>query len=240
MIPSTCPAPYAGLSYNSYMLAIAPNHQFSPDEFVGVNATCQTSYFAPGTSYKYSNTGYSILATIIERVSGIPYDQFVLQNLIIPNGLSSTSVQMLATQRAIPPPFNPGYIYDKGVMTDATEENVSQAIGEGNIVSPPADIARWVKRLFKGEAGPNAASVETMKRMTPQSGNIYGLGIFYVNGLGYGHNGVRPGYMSLMMYDPGADVTTILYFNVLDFANTGDQLALEIKAARDARAAVGY
>jgi D-alanyl-D-alanine carboxypeptidase len=147
---------------------------------------------------------------------------------------------MLATDR-IPAPFNHGYVYNEGVMTDRTDENVSQAIAEGNIISTPVDIARWVRRLLRGEAGPNSSSVEAMKTMTPQSGNIYGLGIFYVSGLGYGHNGVRPGYMSLMVYDPGVDVTTILYFNVLDFANVPkDQVVLEIKAARDARAAVGY
>lgn len=240
-IPPTCPAPYAGLNYGDYIFATDPNHTFSPDELVGVDATCQLSYFSPGASYKYSNQGYSILATIIERVSGIPYDQFVIQNLITPNGLSSTSVPMLGTDQTIPPPFNPGYIYENGAMTDVTQSNMSFNIAEGNIISTPADIARWVRRLMRGEAGPNAASVEAMKTMTPQSGTKYGLGIFYISGLGYGHNGAHNGYLSLMVYDPSVDVTTILYFNVWDSANLlTAQFPLLTKAAKDARAAVGY
>jgi D-alanyl-D-alanine carboxypeptidase len=241
LIPSTCPAPYAGLNYEEYIFATDPDHQFSPDELVGVDATCQLSYFSPGVGYKYSNQGYSILATIIERVSGIPYDQFVIQNLITPNGLSSTSVPMLGTDQMIPHPFNPGYLYENDVLTDVTKSNMSLNIAEGNIISTPTDIARWVRRLMRGEAGPNAASVETMKIMSPQSGTNYGLGIFYISGLGYGHNGAHNGYLSLMVYDPAVDVTTILYFNIWDAANlVGEQFPLLTKAAKDARAAVGY
>jgi D-alanyl-D-alanine carboxypeptidase len=240
-VPATCSAPYAGQSYEDYIVATDPNHQFSPDELVGVDATCQLSYFSPGTSYKYSNQGYSILATIIERVSGMPYDQFVIQNLITPNGLSSTSVPMLGTDQTIPPPFNPGYLYINGLMTDVTQSNMSFNIAEGNIISTPADIARWVRRLMRGEAGPNSASVNAMMTLTPQSLNAYGLGISYVSGLGYGHTGAHAGYLSLMVYDPATGVTTILYFNVFDYANLlGDQWKMLMKAAKDARAAVGY
>jgi D-alanyl-D-alanine carboxypeptidase len=71
--------------------------------------------------------------------------------------------------------------------------------------------------------------------------NNYGLGITYTTGLGYGHEGAHIGYLSLMDYDPTANVTTILYFNVWDYANLRtDQGTLLRQAARDARAIVGY
>lgn len=240
-IPDNVLVPYAGQNYAEYILAADPNHRFSPDELVGVDADCLLSYFLPGAGYHYSNQGYSILATIIERVSGMSYDRFVVQNLITPNGLASTSVPMLGTDQAIPPPFNPGYIYDHGVMTDVTQSNMSMNIAEGNIISSPADLARWVRRLIRGEAGPDSASVDAMTTGTPQSGGNYGLGIVHWEGLGYGHNGAHAGYLSLMVYDPTVDVTTILYFNIWDIANlTTDQMQLLTKAARDARAAVRY
>lgn len=245
LIPSTAPVLYAGQNYVLYTEAIDPNHQFSPDELVGVDAACQLSYFAPGASYKYSNTGYSILATIIERVSGMTYDQFVTQNLIVPNGLSSTSVPMLATDRSIPTPFNPGYALCQGVMTDVTEDNMSVNIAEGNIISTPADLARWISRLIRGEAGPNTASVQAMMTQTPQSGDSrYGLGIFCVNKLGYGHNGAHMGYISLMMYDPVTDVTVVSYFNLWDETSPYNirpaQMTLLGQAALDAKTAVGF
>jgi D-alanyl-D-alanine carboxypeptidase len=242
-IPGSCaPQLYAGQSYVGYQEAIDPNHQFTPDELVGVDATCQLSYFLPGTDYKYSNTGYSLLAIIIERVSGLSYDQFILQNLIVPNALASTTVPMLGTDQTIPSPFNPGYIWFSGAFEDVTESNMSANIAEGNIISTPANLARWIKRLITAQAGPNAASVTAMTTPTPQSGsNNYGLGISYTAGLGYGHEGAHVGYLSLMDYDSTANVTTILYFNVWDYANLRtDQGTLLQKAAKDARAAVGY
>jgi D-alanyl-D-alanine carboxypeptidase len=240
-MPAACPAPYADQNYLQYVTASDASHQFSPDELVSVNATCQSSYFVPGTGYHYSNTGYSILATIIERVSGLSYDQFIIQNLITPNGLSSTSVPMLAADRSIPAPFNPGYLYKQGLFTDVTQDNMSMNIAEGNVISTSADLARWVRRLLTAQAGLNAASVNAMMTTTPQSGGSYGLGIIFAGGLGYGHNGAHQGYLSLMVHDPAANVTTILYFNVWDSVNMAtDQAALLVKAARDARAAVGY
>ncbi len=241
-IPGSCSAPYAGQNYVEYQGAIDPYHQFTPDELVGVDATCQLAYFPPGTDYKYSNTGYSLLAIIIDRVSGLSYDKFVMQNLIAPNALASTTIPMLGTDQTIPAPFNPGYIWYNNVWGDATESNMSANIAEGNIISTQADLARWIKRLITAQAGPTAASVTAMTTPNPLSGSSnYGLGLSYTAGLGYGHEGAHVGYFSLMDYDPIAHVTTILYFNVWDFANLKtDQGTLLKQAAKDARAIVGY
>jgi D-alanyl-D-alanine carboxypeptidase len=240
-IPSTAPCVYAGVQdYTQYVLATDPYHQFSPDEFVGVDATCSLTYGPPGSVYHYSNTGYSLLAIIIQRVSGLSYDQFVMQNLVTPNGLASTSVPMLATDQAIPPPFNPGYLWNNGAFTDVTQSNMSAEIAEGNIISTPADLARWVRRLIRGEAGLNSASIAAMETITPPS-KSYGLGIVNMGSLGYGHNGAGNGYVSNMAYDPVADVTTIVYCNVEDYANVPTyELTLLVNASKDARAAVGY
>jgi D-alanyl-D-alanine carboxypeptidase len=242
-IPGSCaPQPYAGGNYVGYQEDIDSDHQFTPDELVSVDATCQLSYFMPGTDYKYSNTGYSLLAIIIERVSGLSYDQFIMQNLLIPNALASTTIPMLGTDQTISSPFNPGYIWYDNTWGDATESNMSANIAEGNIISTPADLARWIRRLITAQAGPNADSVAAMTTPDPLSGsNNYGLGISFTAGLGYGHEGAHIGYLSLMDYDPFDDVTTILYFNVWDYANLKtDQGSLLRKAAKDARAAVGY
>ncbi|MDQ5987735.1 MAG: D-aminopeptidase [Syntrophus sp. SKADARSKE-3] len=236
---------YTGKKYTSCVLAKEPQHQFIPGELVGVDAATQLYYFNPGdVNFHYSDTGYTILAEIIERVSGMSYDQFIMQNLVNLNGLTSTIIPMWGWEQAIPPPFNPGYVYEDRVLTDTTASNMSVHIGEGNIISTPADIARWIRLLIRGEAGINSTLVEMMK--TPTAGALamgepYGLGIGWKSGLGYGHTGATKGYLSLMMYDPDADVSTIVYFNIWDSANLlTDQSTLMTKAGRDARASVGY
>jgi D-alanyl-D-alanine carboxypeptidase len=236
---------YKGKSYPQCVLAADPEHQFTPGELVAVNAATQMHFFDPGDeNYHYSDTGYSMLAEIIERVSGKSYDQFLMQNLVNPNGLTYASVTILGWDQTIPPPFNPGYVYEDGVMTDTTADNMSLHIGEGNIISTPADIASWIRRLIRGEAGINSTWVELMKTPTAgalKQGHQYGLGISSMSGLGYGHTGANQGYLSLMMHDPAVDVTTIAYFNIWDNANLlTDQSRLMVKIGRDARAAVGY
>ena len=45
--------------------------------------------FAPGSQSAYSNTGYFVLASIVERVSGLPFDEFIRRYLFEPLGMSA-------------------------------------------------------------------------------------------------------------------------------------------------------
>ncbi len=47
-------------------------------------------YFAPGEGLHYSNTGYNLLALLVERLSGVPYEDFLQKNIFEPAGMSST------------------------------------------------------------------------------------------------------------------------------------------------------
>ena len=47
-------------------------------------------YFAPGEGLKYSNTAYNLLALLVERRSGVPFEKFLQQNIFEPAGMRST------------------------------------------------------------------------------------------------------------------------------------------------------
>ena len=190
-------------------------------------------------NYKYSNTGYSLLGKIIERVSGLSYDQFIIQNLIVPNSLSATSVPVLGTDTSIPSPYVDGYSFDQGTLTNWTIDNMSGNNAEGNIISTQADLALWVKRLLTGNAGISPVGVNMMKTLSAASGYTCGLGITYEKGLGYGKDGAHNGFLSLMLYDPDDDVAMVIYFNILDY-NITAQAALMTKVAREAKHTLGY
>lgn len=243
VMPNDCPALYAGKNYWFYITQDLGQtaHQFTPEELITPNAVCQATYGEPGAGYNYSNTGYSLLAVIIERVSGIPYDQFITRNLIAPNSLTATTVPVLASDTAIPAPYADGYYFIDSTLRMVTDSNMSANIAEGNIISTPKDLARWLRRLIRSEAGPTVASVNLMKEVSPQSGGAYGFGIQYVNGLGYGHAGAHEGYLSVMAYDPVTDVTVVAYNNIWDYANLETiQAQTLVKSALDAKKAVGY
>ena len=56
--------------------------------------------FEPGTKWQYSNTNYVIAASIVERVSGVPFMQFLQQRIFTP--LKMTSVARLRSRAARP------------------------------------------------------------------------------------------------------------------------------------------
>ena len=47
-------------------------------------------YFAPGEGLHYSNTGFNLLALLVERLSGVPYEEFLQKNIFEPAGMTST------------------------------------------------------------------------------------------------------------------------------------------------------
>ena len=47
-------------------------------------------YFAPGEGLQYSNTGYNLLSLLVERRSGVPYEEFLQQNIFEPAGMTAT------------------------------------------------------------------------------------------------------------------------------------------------------
>ena len=46
--------------------------------------------FVPGERFEYSNTGYNLLALIVERLTGVPYEEFLRKNIFEPAGMTST------------------------------------------------------------------------------------------------------------------------------------------------------
>ena len=109
--------------------------------------------FAPGSREAYSNTGFSILAAIIEQVTGTTYDTYVQLNILAPLGLRHTGFLL--------PGFKPdelahGYLAvgsDAGTMlakphdTDGPYWNLR---GNGGMLSTVAEMHAFYKELFEG------------------------------------------------------------------------------------------
>lgn len=245
VIPLSCNAEYRGQNYVSWKKSRDETHTFTPDELIGVVAHCRLSFFAPGSNYHYSDTGYTLLAEIIERASGQNYSKFVKEHLIDRNGLSDTSAPYLGTETQVPEPYVPGnFLLDKVLYEDTTEDNMSVHVAEGNIISTPADLAMWIRLLVKGRAGLTKESVDTITQcISPTSPvSCYGLGISHVTAPenGIGHSGATPGYLSLMLHDPETDITTIVFTNLLNYDAAVAELALLQEVRGKAYAILGY
>jgi D-alanyl-D-alanine carboxypeptidase len=239
-IPDDSELPYAGEYYNNYVYTVLnePDHQFTADELIGVVAANGLSTGLPGETYHYSDTGYTILAKIVERVSGKSYDRFLQENFWKPLGLDQTSAPWNGDDVSLPEPFLSGWVSDGSGFTAFAEDNMSSQVGPGNVISTAADLARWVRALLSGRGPLSAAQVARMT-LVPAGNATYALGIGNTP-IGMGHSGAHPGYVNLAVYNPEDDVSVVVATPFIDYTKLNEHLAFMGEVGREARRIAGY
>lgn len=238
-----------GISYTEWVLLREPAHQFAAAEMVAQAALRKLSYFMPGEGHHYSNTGYSILGEIIARAytahmgARKTYGDYIKDHM---TGGLPLHFPELADDSRLSAPFVKGVTYEKDstVPEISVEANLSAQVAEGNGWGTPEALDTWLRRLMKGEGPLNAQSIAMMKSSVSPGSSSYGLGCLSMPNLGYGHNGCRVGYLSLMMYDPETDVSVVAYLNLVDMSRrenfTAEMTDGLYQAGWSARAALGY
>lgn len=219
-IPDNVQQLYHGVYYSDYqMLKFGIDYQFSIDELIKVVSDCKIYYHEPGLEFHYSNTGYQVLAKIIERVSGKSYTDFVNSELLQKNGLSLTSTPWISTDNMLPAPYTKGYVIIPQGCFNTSKYNMSFNIAEGNIISTFSDMNKWIKLLLTGEAGISKENITLMKDYSENPVDMFGLGIEYRDGIGYGHTGSQKGYSSKVFYNPELDLSATFLCNFWNYMN---------------------
>lgn len=101
----------------------------------------------PGEKYRYSNAGYTLLAAIVEEVSGLPFEVYLQKNIFDPAGLNSTGFAW--DTRFSNSPVAIGYKGKKleELKPALPQNNLWGARGPGNIVTTTGDLYKWVQAL---------------------------------------------------------------------------------------------
>jgi len=221
-IPDNVNQPYRGVFYSDYqMLKFGIDYQFSINEMIKVISDCNIFYEEPGVAFHYSNTGYQVLAKIIERVSGKSYADFINTELLQKNGLSLTSAPWISTDNMLPAPYVTGYVILPTGCINTTKFNMSLNIAEGNIISTFSNMNKWIKLLLSGEAGISKENIDLMKDYSENPVDMFGLGIEYIDGIGFGHTGSHQGYSSKVFYNPELDLSVTYLCNFWNYTNGG-------------------
>ncbi|HMW96936.1 MAG TPA: serine hydrolase domain-containing protein, partial [Flavobacteriales bacterium] len=138
--------------------------------------------FKPGTAYAYSNVGYSLLGLIVEQVSGMGYERYLHDSLLVPSGVLHTGYQLpdwSKEELAI------GYRKDGtrwGTMLDHPLVNGGPGWhlrANGGLLSTTHDMAAWINAL-RTHTVLSATSTNAM--FTPHISEGEGAGSHY----GYG------------------------------------------------------
>ncbi|MFL5612049.1 MAG: serine hydrolase domain-containing protein [Gemmatimonadaceae bacterium] len=132
--------------------------------------------FPPGTEYSYSNTGYSLLGIIVQRVSGKSLDAFTQERLFKPLGMIHTRWRDDFT--AIVKGRTTAYSGSatRGFRTDMSFTNM---IGNGGLLTTVGDLLLWNENFFTPIVGGQAFVDSMQTRMTLRNGRriTYALGL---------------------------------------------------------------
>ncbi len=106
--------------------------------------------FKPGNKFQYSNTGYLILASIVEVVSGMRFHDFVTENIIKPLKLKETFAYTIDMSKY---PKNRvfGFEYKADTIVKNDLFNIDGVIGDGNIYASVGDLHKWSQALYQNK-----------------------------------------------------------------------------------------
>ncbi|MCC6650926.1 MAG: beta-lactamase family protein [Candidatus Eisenbacteria bacterium] len=172
--------------------------------------------FAPGSAFQYSNTGYVVLGAILEKVSGLPWHDWVNDRVLAAAGMTHSDAKRDGHRPR--GPIATGYhLSEEGVWgrTDTLRAGNGTPAGGGEATAK--DLARFGTALFEGRL----VTPAMLARMTEPrvamagTGKQYGYGTEIVSGREgrsiFGHEGGFPGVgASLEVYLPEGYVLAVL------------------------------
>ena len=179
----------------------------------------QKPYFPPGSKWRYSNSGYALLACIVEKISGVPYPEFLARNIFRPLGMRSTFLtrrdQLTGGRRAL------GYSKRNGAWVNTDQSMTSFVLGDGGIYSSIEDLAKWEAALTNHRLLPRETLAQMMSSTAETSTpNVsYGYGWYvgkYTDHTALWHDGTTSGFRNHYLRIPEKKLTIILLANRTD------------------------
>jgi D-alanyl-D-alanine carboxypeptidase len=190
------------------------NDALSPDAIVKFVAA-DTFDFAPGSAYRYNNTGYVLLGMVIEKASGQKYASYLDAQFFRPLGLRSTSY---CPSRTTNPAFARGYSKAEYGTKRAQFMDLSHPFSAGALCSTVGDFAKWQRALDAGRVVSPASYAVMSTADTLASGRKINYGFGLVPGVFSGHKTVShtggiPGFASAATYVPDDSLSIVVFTN---------------------------
>ena len=177
--------------------------------------------FDPGTNYNYSSSGYVLLGYIIEKVSGMSYEEYMKNEIFKPFNLNSTfndNSQEIVQNRVS------GYKGNNGNYKNADFISMTLPYSAGSLLSSAEDLFLWNKALNNYKIVSEEILKKAYSPFILKSGkrSLHGFGweIGYVqNTKAVKHSGRINGFISYALYIPEKDIYVAILTNSEDVQN---------------------
>ena len=189
------------------------NKHYSPNELLEVSKN-HKNLFKPGEYWSYTNTGYLLLALIIEKTESKTFEQVVKERIFLPLNLK--------TLRVAPEdiPANLALAHNKDTVIP---KDSSGPLGAGNIISNSKDMAVFLSSLLAGKIIPIERVHAMMKDLYPMfnKGQYYGNGMMLydfnelnnTDNIWIGHSGGTENYKAILMFDIKSKIIMAISIN---------------------------
>ncbi|MFT4256501.1 MAG: serine hydrolase domain-containing protein [Pseudoxanthomonas sp.] len=173
-------------------------------------------YFPPGSTYRYSNSGYAMLALVVERASGMGFPEFLRSRVFAPLGMRDTLAYVAGGPEV---PHRAWGYSEKDGGWELTDQNAYSAVlGDGGIYSSIDDLARWDAALYDdrllGDATRAQAFGKQVQVSSEPEATWYGYGWRATeDGSRQWHSGESIGFRNTLVRWPRQRLTVILLSN---------------------------
>jgi CubicO group peptidase (beta-lactamase class C family) len=175
-------------------------------------ASQDRTYFAAGTGYRYSNSGYSLLSLIVEKASGQRFAAFLREHIFVPLGMLATVAFEEGVSTVPVRAF--GYSAEAGSWTRTDQSSTSAVLGDGGIYSSIEDLAKWDAALYDGRLLRKESRdlAFTPATHTDNPSVDYGFG-WRISGETLWHSGETRGFRNVIIRYPARKLTVIMLTN---------------------------
>ena len=174
---------------------------------------------APGTKYVYSNQGYAIAGAMLERITGVAYEQLMTNRLFKPLHMDSAGFGPPGTEGKVDQPW--GHLRDGSKIVALQQDNPQAIAPAGTLHCTLTDLARYAICHLHGEQSGAFLKPETFRHLhTPAPGGDYACGWIcaerdWAGGTALTHSGSNTMWYVVIWLAPAKD------FGVIVGTNTG-------------------
>lgn len=218
----------SGLYWDEH-LKHSPNDSSALRKFV-YSLNNKTLDFAPGTKFDgtktYSNAAYDILGYLVQKISGMPYEDYMKENILARANMvnSAFNYENIPVERRSAPHILKGKSIKMGGIYDENREHSPS----GNLNSCSLDLCNWMISNLSIYNNPNSfngilhnstlQNMWTTRFVAPQNKNVsIGLGWWITNsndlGKYYWHVGDDPGFSATLMIFPDRNLGITILSN---------------------------
>jgi CubicO group peptidase (beta-lactamase class C family) len=192
--------------------------------------------FASGSKWEYSNSGYAVLAMIVEKVSGKSFGQFLQERIFIPLQMKNTVAYEKGKNEVSHRAY--GHTKEKDGSEQTDQSPTSAVLGDGGIYSSLDDLEKWDRALREHMLLSAAEMEPALTPVRPTAGpakfsespNVsYGFGWFLGPYRGHkrmSHDGETIGFRTTIQRFPEDQLTIIVLANRVDI--NPEELALQV------------